>query len=137
MKVKQGNRLQVLPAGAYLASMENEVEVTKCPSCHEEMRGQYCAQCGERRYNPSGLTLPVLFRQFMEAVFNIDNKLVSTLRKLIFQPGRLTKDYNEGRRMKDVRPFQLFVLVNLIFFSPCRMPTCFGHRHNGIFQIRK
>lgn len=90
--------------------------IPRCVSCNSEVPKMYCPDCGERVLDKESLTLRSLFRQFMEGVFNIDNKLIRTLRSLLLQPGQLTVEYAGGRRIPYMRPFQLFVLVNLIFF---------------------
>lgn len=80
------------------------------------MNANYCPVCGEKRLSPDALTLRSLFQQFIAVVFNVDNKLWRSLRLLFLQPGQMTVDFAQGRRMQVMRPFQLFVLVNLVFF---------------------
>lgn len=88
----------------------------QCASCQAILAGPYCHQCGERQHSADELTVKALFQQFVASVFNVDNKFLRTIRSLFSRPGQLTVEYVEGRRTRYMRPFQMFVLVNVIFF---------------------
>ncbi len=47
---------------------------------------------------------------------NFDGRLWPTLKKLIDAPGELTAAYLAGQRKPYVGPFELFVLINVVFF---------------------
>ena len=53
---------------------------------------------------------------WVSAAFSLDSRGLTTLRRLMFQPGRLSRDYFIGRRSAVFSPFQIFVLVTLAFF---------------------
>ncbi|HQT66473.1 MAG TPA: DUF3667 domain-containing protein [Acetobacteraceae bacterium] len=46
---------------------------------------------------------------------DLDGKVMTTLRRLAFHPGRLTRDYLAGRRMSQVAPLQLFLIILVVF----------------------
>lgn len=80
------------------------------------MPGRYCADCGEKRVLPSDLTVPSFIGQLVGDFTNLDGRLLRSLRTLAFRPGALTLDWVRGRRRGYVRPLQLFLLANLVYF---------------------
>ena len=88
----------------------------QCPTCRETVASAFCPGCGERPVGPPDFTLKGISVQLLKAVGGIDGRLVKSLRLLLTQPGALTEAYVEGRRKPLVGPFQLFFLVNFVFF---------------------
>lgn len=87
-----------------------------CPSCGHAFSSPYCPECGERRPDNRRYDLRHFFHEALEVLFHIDYTLPRTLKTLFAQPGRLTKDFMEGRRKPYLAPLQLFLIVNLLFF---------------------
>jgi hypothetical protein len=50
------------------------------------------------------------------AITFADNRFVKTLWLTIKNPGFLSKEYAEGRRVHYIRPLQLFFILNLVYF---------------------
>lgn len=107
MRFGRQPRLRCLP-------MTNQPWV--CPSCSHEALGSYCSQCGERRLVADELTWRAWFGQLLGGLFNLDGRLWRTLASLVFVPGQLAVRYCRGERVRWMRPVQLFLLVNLIYF---------------------
>ncbi|MEL7121746.1 MAG: DUF3667 domain-containing protein [Bacteroidota bacterium] len=61
-------------------------------------------------------TILDLFKDLFDALFNIDNKLFRTLKKIIL-PGQLTIDYFKGIRGRYLTPVRFFLPVAIIFFA--------------------
>ncbi|MGB6229846.1 MAG: DUF3667 domain-containing protein, partial [Litorimonas sp.] len=76
----------------------------------------YCAACGQRVVRDADFSLWRLSRDWVAAMFSLDSRGLTTLRRLLFQPGRLSSDYIAGRRAAAFSPFQIFVFVTLAFF---------------------
>ncbi|NUO01757.1 MAG: DUF3667 domain-containing protein [Saprospiraceae bacterium] len=98
--------------------MDQRNTATHCPNCETEYAAAdaaYCHQCGQARRD---IRSPLRFwiQSFFESVFNYDSRLWRTLRTLFTQPGRISADFNEGRRVRYVEPFRLYLLVSLAFF---------------------
>lgn len=51
-----------------------------------------------------------------EAITNADRSFIGSLRLLITRPGVLTAEYMRGRRVGLMKPLQLFLLVNVVYF---------------------
>jgi hypothetical protein len=87
-----------------------------CPTCGTPFQGTYCAVCGEKRLGPHDLSLGHYAHELLHGFTHADGKLLKTLRALLLRPGELTRAYMEGRRRPYMRPVNLFVVLNLIYF---------------------
>lgn len=92
-----------------------------------DLSGQPCQNCGtlvEDRFCPTCGQLAATFhRPIMSLVaetisdtLTLDGRLARTIPVLLFRPGRLTKNYTEGKRARYVPPFRLFLLASLLFY---------------------
>ena len=91
------------------------LEVVPCGVCGGAVAGTYCPGCGEPRpAEASDRIGPVVLEAAREAT-SVDGKLWRSLGAL-FVPGRLTQAYFRGRRGAYLRPFRLFLLLNVVLF---------------------
>ncbi len=93
-----------------------EVVPETCPTCGTEFHGPFCHACGEKRISTTDLDLRHYAKTLLEDFTHLDSKLLRTVRLLLLQPGELSVAYIEGRRTRYIKPFQLFLFVNLFFF---------------------
>jgi len=72
-------------------------------------------------------------RRFIGSAFaefsNVDGTVPATLKKLMLRPGELTNEYLSGRRRGYVRPFQLYILISIVFFVIVPRTTIFGYTY--------
>lgn len=52
----------------------------------------------------------------MEDLLDLDSRFVRTMKPLLFKPGRLTRDYMEGRRFRYAPPMRLYIFSSIVFF---------------------
>ncbi|MEM6514067.1 MAG: DUF3667 domain-containing protein [Pseudomonadota bacterium] len=86
-----------------------------CLNCGAARSGRFCTECGQdgdRRL----ANLPTLIRRGASAVLDVDEPLLKTLRRLFLNPGRLTRDYAEGRFASQVSPLRLYLVASAIYF---------------------
>lgn len=83
------------------------------------MTGAYCPTCGQARFRQQDRRLRYLLGEAFDAVTDLDGRLWQSLRATLLQPGRIARDWFDGRRARWVSPIRLFLLANLLyFFSP-------------------
>ena len=87
----------------------------RCLNCGTELQGPFCHYCGQPDKNLMRF-FPVLIREFFEDFLELDSRFTRTIRPLLFHPGRLSRDYLDGRRFRYVPPMSLFIFSSMIFF---------------------
>ncbi len=93
-----------------------------CLNCGAELHGPYCWNCGQvadRFHRP----VWDLVGETLGNFFSIDGRMARTLPLLVFTPGRLTRNYLEGKRARYVPPFRLLIFATLAFFLLVALPT--------------
>ena len=87
---------------------------TRCLNCDTELTGRYCHACGQE-YAEQHRSILHLAWESIEGMFHVDGRLWRTIPWLFFKPGRLSKEYFDGKRARHVPPFRTF-LVSLLLF---------------------
>ena len=87
-----------------------------CPECGEPIPERFCTRCGEKRVEERDYTLRHFLAEALNVVANLESPIPRSLFVLLFRPGLLTAEYLAGRRKRYLKPLQLFVLCNVIFF---------------------
>lgn len=96
---------------------EKPADTRYCPNCHYPMRSgsAFCSECGQK-FTTGRVTVWQLSREFMGSIFNVDSKILRTLRDLL-SPGKLTVEYFKGRQRRYVHPARLFLFMALLHFA--------------------
>lgn len=87
----------------------------QCLNCGTELKGPFCYYCGQPDRNFMRF-FPVLLRDLMEDLFDLDSRFMRTIKPLLFKPGRLTQDYMQGRRFRYAPPMRLYIFSSIVFF---------------------
>ncbi len=72
--------------------------------------------CGEKILGPHDLAVGHYWHELLHGFTHADGKLLKSLRAVLLRPGELSKAYMEGRRQFYMRPVNLFVVLNLVYF---------------------
>ncbi|HYR12228.1 MAG TPA: DUF3667 domain-containing protein [Longimicrobium sp.] len=86
-----------------------------CENCGTALLGRYCHACGQPA-EPAATTVRGFVRQAAEDVTNLDSRILRTLGLLLARPGRLTREYLDGRRIRYTKPLQLYLGAAAAFF---------------------
>lgn len=88
-----------------------------CANCGETLVGPWCHACGQRAHLHHKLSH--LLEEFAEGIAHFDGRLWRTLPVLALNPGRLSREWREGRRVRYVAPLHIFLFaVFLMFVAP-------------------
>jgi Protein of unknown function (DUF3667) len=110
-------------AGLFARALEpdggiNHAEVADthhvCANCDAPLAGNFCANCGQKAHVHRSLLH--VGEEFLHGITHFDGKAWQTLPLLVFRPGKLTRDYIEGRRARYIAPVPLFLLVVFLMF---------------------
>ena len=80
-----------------------------CKHCHFAGEGKYCSHCVEI-YQPDRITIPSILHEVLHTFTHADKGLLYTLKNLAIQPGIMQKNYLEGERKTNQKPFSLFFI---------------------------
>ncbi|MBZ4190103.1 DUF3667 domain-containing protein [Niabella beijingensis] len=86
-----------------------------CLNCGHTVADHFCSHCGQENIEPRQ-TFHYLFTHFFEDLTHYDGKFWKTIKFLLFRPGRLTREFLAGRRMRYVPPVRLYIFLNFITF---------------------
>ena len=87
----------------------------QCLNCGTELKGPFCYFCGQPDRNFMRF-FPALLRDLMEDLLDLDSRFIRTLKPLLFKPGKLTRDYMEGRRFRYAPPMRIYIFSSILFF---------------------
>lgn len=85
-----------------------------CANCGAPLTGSFCAACGQKAHVHRSLVH--VGEEILHGVTHFDGKAWTTLPMLLFRPGKLTRDYIEGKRARYIAPVPLFLLVVFLMF---------------------
>src|SRR5215210_3933365 len=91
-------------------------EPVACPECGEPIPERFCTRCGEKRVEERDYSLRHFLAEALNVVANLESPIPRSFFVLLRRPGLLTAEYLAGRRKRYLKPLQLFVLCNVIFF---------------------
>ena len=103
--------------GAALEKPTGEVgeAAALCTDCGEPVSGRFCSNCGQPTHVHRSLLH--LGEEMLHGVLHFDARIWRTLPLLAINPGRLTREWVQGKRTRYVSPLAMFLFsVFLMFF---------------------
>jgi len=88
-----------------------------CLNCEHplDISDKFCPNCGQLN-STKKLSFDDFFNEFFSGIFAYDSRLKRTLRALLFTPGKISKDYIQGKRIRYANPFRFYLSASIIFF---------------------
>ena len=88
-----------------------------CLNCEQPIsdNDNFCSNCGQVN-DELPLSIKQFISEFFSGFFSFDTRFFKTFIPLLFKPGKVSKDYIDGKRRRYVNPFQLYLHVTIIFF---------------------
>jgi hypothetical protein len=96
------------------AGHAGEDHIGTCSDCGAETSGNFCSNCGQPTHVHR--TLLHLGEELLHGVMHFDARIWRTLPLLWINPGRLTREWVEGRRSRYVSPLAMFLFTVFIMF---------------------
>ncbi len=100
---------------AHGESTEGHTHEAVCLNCGTALVGSHCHSCGQAAHVHK--TISAFFHDLVHGVFHFEGKIWRTLPMLAWHPGRLTRQYIDGRRASYVSPIALFLFVVFLTFA--------------------
>ncbi len=91
--------------------------VLTCANCTTELKPKFafCPVCGQST-EPKVESFGEVAKTFLEDYFSFDSKVFRSLRPLVTNPGFLTNEYIQGRRVRYIPPLRMYVTISLLAF---------------------
>ncbi len=89
----------------------------ECLNCGQplDLSDVYCPYCSQLN-STKPLSLKDFLNEFLGSIISYDSRFRHTIKDLLFHPGRITKKYIEGQRVRYANPFRFFLSVSIIYF---------------------
>ena len=104
-----------------------------CLNCGTQLLGSHCHSCGQAAHVHK--TIAAFFHDLAHGVFHFEGKIWRTLPLLAWHPGKLTREYIDGRRASYVSPIALFLFVVFLTFALFNLagdPIHFDQNNNAV-----
>jgi hypothetical protein len=109
------SELPVPTAGAVQGPDIPPPQTLVCSNCGTSLSGEYCVACGQR-HEPHIHSMAHFAGEAFESITHADSRLWRTLWFLLAKPGRLTREFFDGRRATYLPPFRLYLVISVVFF---------------------
>jgi hypothetical protein len=96
-------------------SHQPERKEKDCLNCGAEVLGPYCQNCGQKN-TVVHQNFWQLLTHFIYDIFHFDGKFFDTLKRLLFRPGLVPKEYVQGRRFSYLDPIRMYLFTSAVFF---------------------
>ena len=89
----------------------------ECFNCGHPFSGheKFCPECGQANKDKR-----ITFKNFVHEVFNgfisWDSKFWTTFIPLLIKPGKVSRDYIDGKRQRYANPFRFYLTISVLFF---------------------
>lgn len=113
--LEPGTDIEVVPDKSFTLREDRLAGSPACLNCGTDLKGPFCYYCGQPDRNFLRF-FPALLREFMSDFLEFDSRFVRTMKPLLFRPGKLTRDYLEGRRFRYTPPMRLYLFSSIAFF---------------------
>jgi len=94
--------------------LKNNVMSINCKNCESIAQGNYCNSCGQRT-SVYKVTFKETIQDFVDAVFSVNSPLLLTIKLLVINPGKLFREYLQGKRKSYYKPVPFFILTTIVF----------------------
>lgn len=90
---------------------------TVCSNCGTDLpdKENYCPNCGQKNTDLN-ISIKDIAKELGSDYFTFDSKFFNTLGPLLFKPGKVPKEYIDGKRVDHIPPLRMFIFLSFITF---------------------
>ena len=88
-----------------------------CKNCETKLASEFrfCPKCGQE-HKDKVVHFKQFILDFLGDYFTFDSLIIRSVKPLLFNPGFLTNEFIEGRRVRYIPPLRMFIFISIIFF---------------------
>jgi len=102
-------------AGGTAIGEDGHTQENACLNCGTPLQGVHCHNCGQKAHVHR--TLRGFLNDLVHGVLHFEGKFWRTMPLLFWRPGRVMREYIEGKRAKYVSPIALFLFTVFVSFA--------------------
>ena len=87
-----------------------------CHSCETPYTGVYCTACGQKN-DDYRRSLFSLIKEFLGSITAIESRIWRTWGALLFKPGKVAREYANGRRTHWSSPVRVYIAMSILLFG--------------------
>jgi len=85
-----------------------------CKNCETHYKGIFCSKCGQSA-SVKKITFRDTLADFSDTILSVDAPLLYTIASLFKNPGRMLREFLQGRRKTYYKPVAFFVLMPIVY----------------------
>jgi predicted RNA-binding Zn-ribbon protein involved in translation (DUF1610 family) len=85
-------------------------QASTCATCGGTLTQEFCPACGEQKFDRHTFSFKHFAHHSLHELFELDSKILRTLRYLFTRPAFVTAEYLAGKKSRYVNPSRLYVL---------------------------
>ncbi len=97
-------------------SIPDENQKVTCFSCDQQMLGIHCHACGQKN-DDYRRSIFALVSETFASIFSIENRIWRTWLTLIIKPGRVAREFSDGKRTIWTSPVRIYLAMSIILFG--------------------
>ncbi len=105
-----------------------------CLNCNHVVEKRFCPNCGQENKHTRE-SFHYLFTHFFEDLTHYDSSFWKTIKHLLFNPAKLTKEYLSGKRQTYVPPVKLYIFISFITFFLLSVLPVFNDEDSAIVRV--
>lgn len=97
--------------------MKKDRRLKECLNCGHmlSLKDNYCPECGQKNLDQR-VSISVFLQDFFSNYLSFDTTIFRTFKPFLFKPGKLTIEFNAGKRNFYIHPIRLYLIFSLFYF---------------------
>ena len=95
--------------------MDQTNKISFCLNCGSKLMDVYCHKCGQKNLRKK-LTLKDVLNDIVKYVFELEGPFIKTIKYLTIKPGKVCKEFVNGKRKIYVQPVQYFIIALTLYY---------------------
>ena len=118
MAIEDIDATEAALAASMLSSdkIPDENQSLSCMACGEAMKGLFCSACGQKNDNYRR-SIWSLVAELFGSVLSLDSRIWRSWGALLFKPGKVAREYSDGKRSYWSSPVRVYLAISIILFG--------------------
>lgn len=109
--------METLPEKSEKGRYRLKYRGTECLNCGHplDLSDKFCPNCSQAN-STKKISLKDFLDEFFSSLISYDSKLLMTLGSLLWRPGKITREYINGKRISYTNPFRFLLSLAIVYF---------------------